>query len=133
MYVMKKMVKEIGLTLLIALAAGDAGPEIVKETIKLLTSTAFDRAQESEADATAVELLSNANIDPKYLADFLFRISVSGTEIPKHLNWISTHPDSKERAGIILSLRKNKSFTPQMIMSTEKWEKIQLNISSDIH
>lgn len=127
-HVMKKMAKEVGLSVLAALAAGDAGSEILKEALKLLTSSAFDREQESEADATAVTYMAKADMDPKYLADFLFRISLSGTDIPKQLNWISTHPDSKDRAGEILNLRKKEKYITVPIMTAEEWAKLQESV-----
>src|SRR5687768_6231509 len=45
-HVMKKLVKEIGLEMLFAMAGGDAGFEIARETGRTLSSSAFDRRHE---------------------------------------------------------------------------------------
>ena len=52
-HVMKKLVKEIGLSVLISMTTGNGGSEIVKETAKMLSSSAFDRSLEKEADIKA--------------------------------------------------------------------------------
>src|SRR5690606_16362584 len=65
-HVMKKLVKEIGLEMLFAMIGGDAGFEILKQTGKTLSSSAFDRANETEADNYAVETLALADVDPQH-------------------------------------------------------------------
>jgi predicted Zn-dependent protease len=108
-HVQEKLIKEIGLSMLLVLASGDAGPEILAETVHSLSSSAFDRGQEADADATAVEYLANAKMDPKHFSNFLFRLS-RDNRMPEELVWLSTHPDSKERAADILKKRKTLSY-----------------------
>jgi predicted Zn-dependent protease len=122
-HVMKKLVKEIGIAMLFTIAGGDAGFEIMKEAARVLSSTAFDRSQESEADAFAVELMAKANIDPEYLANFLFRMGQSH-DIPEELVWLSTHPDSKERASEILNKKKEYTFEEIPVLNAS-WEEVQ--------
>ena len=45
-HVMKKLIKEIGLSVLISMTTGKGGSEIIKETAKMLSSSAFDRKLE---------------------------------------------------------------------------------------
>lgn len=108
-HVMKKLAKEIGMEMLFAIAGGDAGFEISRQTAKLLSSTAFDRRHEREADAFAVECLSNADVDPQFLSNFFFRLSRKH-DLPDGLSWISTHPESSERAAEIIALKKKFSY-----------------------
>lgn len=108
-HVEKKLVKEIGLGMLLVLVSGDAGPDILREVVHALSSTAFDRGQESEADKQGVHYLAKSNIDPRHLSNFLFRLS-RDERIPEQLEWLSTHPDSKDRAAEILKLRKTVDF-----------------------
>jgi predicted Zn-dependent protease len=124
--VMKKLVKEIGLSVLISMTTGNGGPEVIKETAKMLSSSAFDRSMEKEADIKSVDYLVEAKINPEPFADFLF--SLAGKEDPslKYLSWISTHPDSKARAEYIIeysSSKKNTKFEP--IISPNTWKKVQ--------
>jgi predicted Zn-dependent protease len=116
-HVMKKLMKEIGVAMLFTIAGGDAGFEILKEAARVLSSTAFDRSQESEADAFAVEMMAKANIDPEHLGNFLFRLGQSH-DMPEELVWVSTHPDSKERAAEINSNKKNLKFDSKPLLTT---------------
>ncbi|MFN3403483.1 MAG: M48 family metallopeptidase [Cytophagaceae bacterium] len=125
-HVMKKLIKEVGASILLTLAMGDkGGGEILKETVKLLTSSAFDRKQESEADASAVKYMAKANMDPEHLANFLFRLSLEKEHLPKEFEWISTHPDSKERANEILKLKAQEEINSVPVTEEGKWNRIK--------
>jgi len=100
-HVMKKLVKQIGYSILISITTGDAGGEVIKEVLGILTSSAYDRSLEKDADLKAVEYLKNAKLDVKAFADFLYRLGEEN-EGAVPLTWISTHPDPKERAKYIL-------------------------------
>jgi beta-barrel assembly-enhancing protease len=124
-HVTKKLVKELGMAMLMTLAGGDAGPEIAKETTKILSSSSFDREQESEADKFAVEAMAKAGFDPSELANFLFRVSQLLGDIPEELAWINTHPDSKDRAAETLKIKKEITFTNEKCIQTP-WADVKL-------
>jgi len=124
-HVMKKLVKEIGLSVLISMTAGNGGSEIIRETAKMLSSSAFDRSLEKEADIKAVDYLIKAKINPEPFADFLFKLSDKENETTKYLTWISTHPDSKERAEYIIEYSKDKQSKYTGVMTTETWEEMK--------
>lgn len=128
-HVMKKLVKDVGLEMLFAMIGGDAGFEIVRQTGKTLSSTAFDRKQEEEADTYAVEVLAGANIDPQHLSNFFFRVS-QRYNIPSELAWISTHPDSKDRAADIIKKKKKFDFTDAAVINTP-WDEVQQWLHED--
>ncbi len=124
-HVMKKLVKEIGLSVLISMTTGNGGAEGIKEAAKILSSSAFDRSLEKQADIKAVEYMVNANVNPEPLADFLYKLADSEHEATKYLTWISTHPDSKERAGYIIEYSKGKLTDYKSILSDETWTKLK--------
>jgi beta-barrel assembly-enhancing protease len=128
-HVMKKLIKEIGLSTLISISTGNSGSEIAKETARLLSSSAYDRKLEKEADMKAADYLINSNISPEYFANFLFRLSESESQLESHMSWISTHPDSKERAEYILNYRKGEPETKKAILFQSSWDKLKANIS----
>jgi beta-barrel assembly-enhancing protease len=119
-HIVKKLSKEVGIAVLVTIAGGDAGAEMLKELVRVVSSTAFDRNMEREADATAVKFLSKAHIDPNNLANLMFRLAQK-TDVPNKFEWISTHPSSKDRAAEILKLRKNYSFTVKPLLSDSVW------------
>ncbi|MBK8402507.1 MAG: M48 family metallopeptidase [Saprospiraceae bacterium] len=124
-HVMKKLVKEIGLSVLISMTTGNGGSEVIKETAKMLSSSAFDRSLEKEADIKAVDYLVNAKINPEPFANFLYKLSNKEHESTKYLTWISTHPDSKERAEYIIEYSKGKLTDYNPILSNETWDKLR--------
>jgi predicted Zn-dependent protease len=124
-HVMKKLVKEIGLSVLISMTTGNGGAEIVKETAKMLSSSAFDRSLEKEADIKAVDYLVKARINPEPFADFLFKLSETENEATQYLTWMSTHPDSKERAEYIIEYCKDKKIKYAGSVTKETWDKLK--------
>ena len=125
-HVMKKLVTEIGLSILISMTAGNGEPEIIKETAGLLSSSAFDRNLEKEADFKAVDYLINSKVNPEAFANFLYKLSDRESEVSKYLMWISTHPNSKERAEYIIEYSKNKLTDYKPIMSSvTEWDKLK--------
>lgn len=128
-HVMKKLIKEIGLTMLMTIAGGESTGEILRQTAQSLSSTAFDREQESDADSTSVRYMASAHIDPEHLANFLFRLSKEKNDMPKSFEWISTHPNSSDRAAEILKLRKDLSIAAQPLAGDSTWKAYQNTIS----
>lgn len=123
-HVMKKLVKEIGLSVLISMTTGSGG-EILKESAKVLSSTAFDRSLEKEADMQAVDYLIKAKIDPAPFADFLYNISYEFPAELAYLTWMSTHPEAKARAEYILEYAKGKESDFTSPLQQEEWDKVK--------
>jgi len=121
-HVMDRMMTEFGTTLLLMISGMDAGSEMIANILRILTTTAFSREQEREADQKAIDYLTAAEIDPMYLGNFLLRVSTKngGRNIPE---WVSTHPDSRERAAKIFEQREeiDKLFTP---LYTGDWNEL---------
>jgi beta-barrel assembly-enhancing protease len=123
-HLVKKLTKEIGIAILATIAGGDSGEGMIKETLRILSSTAFDRDMEREADKAAVDYLAKAHVDPENLATLMLRLSAK-TDIPENLEWISTHPNSKERSSEILKFRKTKKFTVKPLLNDTIWASCQ--------
>lgn len=109
-HVMNKLVKEIGLSVLISISTGNGNAETIKAAIKQLSSSAFDRKLETEADLTAVDYLIEAGIDPEPFANFMYRLSDETKNLPSQIYWISTHPESKERAEKMMERIKESGY-----------------------
>jgi len=123
--VMKKLVKEVGLSMLLTIAGGESSGEIGRQVVKLLSSSAFDREQEGEADRSAVHMMAKADIDPENLANFLFRLSQEKKIIPRNLEWLSTHPNSQDRSAEILKLMKQETYHPRPVMNSNTWDGVR--------
>lgn len=77
----------------------------------------FIRENETEADERAVEYLVKARMNPAALGDFLERM-----ESMQHLDFLSTHPDSKKRALHIKDLAlKHEEIEQSDVLSVDSW------------
>jgi len=129
-HVTKKISKEIGLTTLYTLLFASYNIDIIREIAKTITSTAYDRSMEKEADRLAVNYLIEARIDPMGYVNLLMRFAEEIDNIPKELRLLSTHPDSFERSELIRELidKKNPSTISQR--NTESWKELKKMMSS---
>jgi predicted Zn-dependent protease len=104
-HVTKKLVKEVGLGVLASIVGGNG--EIVREVLRHLSSTAYDRSLEKEADLMGAEMLHNVGINPEGMAEFMdYMANLPESKAMENLDWLSTHPDSKDRATEIREAAK---------------------------
>lgn len=127
-HVMKKLVKEVGLSVLLSLATGSGGSEVATQVAQILSSSAFDRKLEKEADMKAVQYLEKAKINAADLADFLYGVAEKESEITAYLIWASTHPDSKQRAQYILDKIKTSNIQYRSPVTEERWKLLQSSL-----
>jgi predicted Zn-dependent protease len=120
----RKLMKEMGLSILLSMTTG--GQEnIIRSTIKLLSSTAYDRTLEQEADDIAVTYLLRAHIDPSGYGNFMLRMSEE-ENTPDMMEWINTHPDSRKRADRIFNHGKqDKDSVYKSVLNVRTWETLQ--------
>ncbi len=129
-HVMTKLMREVGLSVLLSMASGGGG-DMLKETAKMLSSTAFDRALEKEADIEAVDYLIKANISPEPFATFLFRLANDSHALPKYLVWMSTHPDSEDRAKYIMEKIEGVEVTYKPVLSEDRWLEVKTRLEEE--
>jgi len=46
----------------------------------------------------------------------------------KYLSWISTHPDSRERAEYIIAYSKDKAVKRRPILAQETWDELKTRL-----
>jgi predicted Zn-dependent protease len=129
-HVMKKLSKEVGLSVLLSAASGGKGGQILKEIFKTLSSTAYDRSLEKEADMESVKYLLKADINPEPMADFMYELAQK-QDTPSGFGWISTHPESEERAKYILDYLKGKKFQKKQILTEKEWEDYKKQVENN--
>jgi predicted Zn-dependent protease len=130
-HVMRKMVQEIGLAAIVTLTTGNEGAgQVVKQLLKNLSAAAYDRTLEKEADLTAVEYMLKAKVDPEQLANFLYRLSKNDNSM-QQLTWLSSHPESKERAEYIVDAIRKRVIEKKSILSTASWNRMKEIVKSE--
>lgn len=127
-HVMKKLSKEIGFSVLLSMTG--ANSSVIKEVFKTLSSSAYDRSLEQEADMQSVDYMLNANIDPRPFADFMYELSIDN-ELHKYTYWVSTHPESEARAKSILNRLKGKKLKTKPILTQKSWKRFKHQIKNN--
>jgi Zn-dependent protease with chaperone function len=87
-------VRSAGLTFALSLISGGDWADVAG----LLAETSYSRTHEREADDFALEALARANISTDGLADFFEKLDKKQHNAEWVMQFISTHPMSKERA-----------------------------------
>ena len=128
-HVMNKLVKEVGLSVLISMSTGNGNSEAIKSVIQKISSSAYDRKLETEADLTAVDYLEQAGIEPEPFANFLYRLADQTKNLPSQIYWISSHPESKERAEKIIERIKGKSFPKFEVKDSLRFERLKERVN----
>ncbi len=130
-HVMKRLVNEFGLSFLISIAMGGKVGEATSEAVKYLSSTAYGRELETEADLASVDYMLKARIDPQPFANFLYRLSENEGTQPKALDWVRSHPDSKERAENIVHYIALRKAAKDSILTSKEWNALKSSISDE--
>lgn len=131
-HVMKKLIKELGLSVVLSSTTGNNG-NLAKEGAKILSSTAFDRQMEREADLKAADYLTSANVNPSIFADFLDKLYDNESELINYLQWISTHPNSDDRARVIRNYSNDKEIPNEDIIAQSTWDNMIIKMDILTH
>jgi Zn-dependent protease with chaperone function len=94
---MERIVKNMGVMAVVAIIVGDQQGLIglMRQVGVELLTLKFDRAQETEADLTGLQLVYRAKIDPQGMITFFQKLSEKDEG---RIEWLSTHPMSSARA-----------------------------------
>ena len=129
-HVMKKLSKELGYSVLLTAAGGSKGGQMAREILKTLSSSAYDRSLEKEADIASVKYMLEAGINPKPMADFMYQMA-QDSGISKAMYWIADHPESEERAKYILEYIKGKKLKNKQTLSEKDWNGFKENVGKE--
>jgi predicted Zn-dependent protease len=127
-HVMNKLVREVGMAMLVNLTTGGGDAGQIGEVIGALSSKAFDRDLEREADMKAVDYMVNSHIDPHPFADFLY-LTANG-ESGETFEWLSTHPSSKERMEYVLEEIGKRQFEAKPLIAASNWEELKTRMDT---
>jgi len=94
---LERIVKNLGVMAAVAIIVGDQQGLIglMRQVGVELLTLKFDRAQETEADLTGLQLVYRAKIDPHGMITFFQKLSEKDEG---RMEWLSTHPMSSARA-----------------------------------
>lgn len=120
-HIMKGLVSQVGISVLAAVATNGNSAAIAR-IVRMLSSKAYERSQEKEADANGVIYLEHAQINPEGFANIMDKLAQLQSDIPEEMTWISSHPDSKERAQTIRRLAGSYDTTFIPVVTDAQWK-----------
>lgn len=124
-HVARILTRVIGLNSLIMIATGGSS-SVLSNAMAAITTMAFSRTEEAEADEFAYILLERAQIAPSALADF-FETMLSNGSIPEDgFNFLASHPASKERIQNARDYVLPTSFHERPI--AVNWERVKSSL-----
>lgn len=123
-HVMKRLAGELGIAVVTSVAT-NGNTQAATQIVKMLSSSAFQRQQESDADAYSVDCMMRAHINPRGFANFMQKVAKMQEDMPKAMEWISSHPDSKERADAIRDLYSDSDVTYEPVLTQEEWDQLK--------
>ncbi len=126
-HVVKKLIKELGLTILLSVFTGN-DPVLIHEIGKIASSTVFDRRQEKKADEYALELLTKSGINPRIMASFFRRLSKEYGDIHESLEFLSTHPNNNSRIKNALQYKLPEDFEEKKL--PVDWERVKASLNT---
>lgn len=110
--VAEAMVRELGLGLVVSTLGGDVGGNA-----HLLLSMRYGREAEARADAASIAAMRRAGISPAPTAKFFDRLARDEAAIGADSDvfvYLSTHPDTRERAVAFRKAAEGGRFTPAL-------------------
>ncbi len=108
---LRQIYRALGIGVVISVVVGDTGA-ILDDVIAqaaLLDTLKHSREFELEADRTSVEIMTNANRDPRAFIVLLDRlVEELGVSKDRETGWIDTHPANKDRRALVDALTRNR-------------------------
>ncbi|MDA0282804.1 MAG: M48 family metallopeptidase [Planctomycetota bacterium] len=99
-----QIARSVGIVAAINIVVGDVGGIVAlgTEVLESATLNNYSQVQETEADLEGARMMHEAGMDPRAMIEMLDNLPDSG--IPDALSWLSTHPDSEDRAATVQGL-----------------------------
>lgn len=110
----KQLTKAYGVDFLTQLVTSYTGSAVLQTAASVTNSLAqlsFSRADEYEADATAVAILAAAQYDPYQTAGF-FQKMINDNSSGATIEWLSSHPSDQNRISAIQKRCQDMGKTP---------------------
>jgi Zn-dependent protease with chaperone function len=118
-HTLRRLLEGSATALIIAGVTGDIASttSLAAAAPALLLQTRYSRDNEREADEFAVQAMKGAHIDPAHFARILVRLEATARRGPGMPSFISTHPETAERAALA---RAASDQPPQMLAKGER-------------
>jgi predicted Zn-dependent protease len=93
----KALIREVGLSVILSMVGGGQLETLAGEVVRGAVRITYGRRAESRADAFALELLVEAEIDPSHFTKMLRQLEEASEDLPEWVAYIDTHPAMGDR------------------------------------
>lgn len=124
-HVVSKLMKQLSLTVIVSVLSG-GDPSVITGVLQDVVGNTFDRAQETEADKFALELLEDAQVSPKNLARFFEKLNDRNLDYDKNLEILMTHPHNDTRIEEVRKYKTRNDFEPKSF--SLDWQRVQQSV-----
>jgi Zn-dependent protease with chaperone function len=125
---LEKIINRVGISFTIMMLLGDIGG-VIDAIGGELISLKFSRNEESEADKLGLELMYKSGIEPQGMVDFFKKLESINKDMSNLPDFISTHPNTKQRINELEEMVKNKYHNPPNPKDFKfDWKKIKLKV-----
>lgn len=124
-HVVNKLAKEIGVSVIFSVLTG-SDPVLVGELARLTVSSAFDRAQETEADQFALQTLEKARINPRFVSRIFRKLKEEYETYDERLEFLMSHPNLNKRIKESLEYSIPENFAEEPLELD--WEAVKRNV-----
>lgn len=123
---LEAFVESQGLSLIAGMIKSSGAYGGVAEFASLMQAMNYSRKKEFAADEFGTKLLIKSGYSPKGLSAFLVRMDKQDkfmAEAMKYIEFLSTHPDTKERIKRIERIRSSEKYRPSL--TTQEFANLQ--------
>lgn len=123
---LEAFVESQGLSLIAGMIGSSGAYGGVAEFASLMQAMNYSRKKEFAADEFGTKLLIKSGYSPKGLSAFLYRMDKQDgfiSEAMKYVEFLSTHPDTKERIKRIEKINSSEKYRPSL--TSEEFTKLQ--------
>lgn len=126
----EKIINRMGISFTLMMLLGDVGG-VVDMIGGELISLKFSRDEESEADRLGMELMYKSGINPEGMISFFRKLESINKEMSDIPDFISTHPNTKQRINDLENLAKTKySNLPVKKVFNFDWKEIKAKVKA---
>ncbi|GEM_PF-1412347 len=121
------LLHEVSASLLLSALLGNASGamQAVMQGASVLNRLRYTRDFESQADASGMQLLLTAHVNPNGMIDFFDRMqSESGSETSPALHFLASHPDTADRVENLRTLAQHAHFVPGYFGTSAQWQEL---------
>ena len=119
------LVKDYTLGIFISAVTNDSGTiETTLGFAKYIGLMNYSRESETEADIEGIKMMKSARLDPNGMVEFFEILNKHSGAVPDSLQYLSSHPQAKDRIYKLRELSRDTEYEPVNLYSKKEWDEV---------